>query len=282
MFKRTMLCTALVVCLYLSPVQAQFGIDDGPRGNSGAITMRIDVMPGWCPNSVFMSPVYEVYTVRPGRAVAPDLIAVAVAGTPTLQAAAYDPTTANLEGVSPLRYEFRDIMAADVPEGGPCACRRSMPDGLDDVVLYFPRGEFVAAMEPIVDTERRMVQLDMMYGGYMQSGLDCVRFYTSVKTISPAAAELPAVANLVNYPNPFNAETVITFELGTPQDVTLDVYDVLGRHVARLMDGLQAAGVHSVGWDGIADNGARLGSGMYFYRVQSRQFSEVRKMILLR
>lgn len=80
-----------------------------------------------------------------------------------------------------------------------------------------------------------------------------------------------------NSPNPFNPETTIFFTTAGRDHVRLIVYDLLGREVARLVDGFEEAGRHSVRFraDGIA-------SGMYFYRMESGSFMETKRMIVMR
>ncbi len=80
-----------------------------------------------------------------------------------------------------------------------------------------------------------------------------------------------------NYPNPFNPTTVIRYQLPNDSHVILKVYDVLGREVATLVDGSQSAGVHEVNF-----NASRFAGGVYFYRLTTLAYSEVRKMILIK
>ncbi|HEY3294072.1 MAG TPA: T9SS type A sorting domain-containing protein [bacterium] len=80
-----------------------------------------------------------------------------------------------------------------------------------------------------------------------------------------------------NYPNPFNPSTEIAFELPREMRVTLKVFDVLGREVARLKDGVMAAGEHRIVFDG-----TNLPSGVYFYRMDTNQYVQTRKMLLLK
>ena len=80
-----------------------------------------------------------------------------------------------------------------------------------------------------------------------------------------------------NYPNPFNPNTIISFELRRSDFVTLKVYDILGREIADLINGVKEAGVHQVTFDA-----SNLTSGVYFYRLQSGNFMETKKMVLLR
>jgi hypothetical protein len=78
-----------------------------------------------------------------------------------------------------------------------------------------------------------------------------------------------------NYPNPFNPKTVMSYELKVKSNVRLVVYDVLGREVARLAEGIQDAGIKSVEWDA-----SGTPSGVYFYRLRAGDFVETKKMVL--
>ena len=80
-----------------------------------------------------------------------------------------------------------------------------------------------------------------------------------------------------NYPNPFRTQTTITFEVPTMQRTTLTVYDVLGREVAVLVDGLMSAGAHRVRFDS-----RTLAPGVYFYQIRTDAFVETREMMVVR
>jgi len=80
-----------------------------------------------------------------------------------------------------------------------------------------------------------------------------------------------------SYPNPFNPATSIRYTLASGERITLKVYDLLGREVASLVDGFQAAGSHVVIF-----SGERLPSGVYFYRLQSQTLNATKKMLLLK
>ena len=80
-----------------------------------------------------------------------------------------------------------------------------------------------------------------------------------------------------NYPNPFNAQTTISFTLPRASHATVNIYDLLGRQVARLLDENRQAGYHQVTW-----NAGNLSSGIYFYRIEAGDFSKTRKMLLLK
>ena len=80
-----------------------------------------------------------------------------------------------------------------------------------------------------------------------------------------------------NYPNPFNPKTVISYQLSVVSSVKLNVYDVLGREVAVLVDERKAPGTYQVAFDGSV-----LSSGVYFYRLHAGTFMETKKLLLVR
>lgn len=85
-----------------------------------------------------------------------------------------------------------------------------------------------------------------------------------------------------NCPNPFNPETVISYSLKKTEDVSLEIYNCLGQRVRVLSAGYQAAGKHTVRFDGTADTGGQLASGVYLYRLRVGDQQLTRKMVLLK
>ena len=80
-----------------------------------------------------------------------------------------------------------------------------------------------------------------------------------------------------NFPNPFNPTTTISFSLPSTSMVSLTIFDILGRKIATIVDNeIMAAGNYSKQW-----NALEFSSGIYFYRLQAGQFSEIKKLILL-
>jgi len=89
---------------------------------------------------------------------------------------------------------------------------------------------------------------------------------------------LPASPSLSQcYPNPFNASTVIQYQLPQASEVTLEVYNVLGQKVVSLVDEKQEAGYKSVNWDA-----SDVSSGLYFYKLTAGDFTETRRMMLVK
>ena len=85
-----------------------------------------------------------------------------------------------------------------------------------------------------------------------------------------------------NYPNPFNPVTTIQYDVPHTTRVVIKIYDMLGQQVKTLVDEAQAPGRKSVIWDGRNDNGVIVGSGIYFYRLQSSNILRTKKMMLMR
>ena len=85
-----------------------------------------------------------------------------------------------------------------------------------------------------------------------------------------------------NYPNPFNPNTTIRYDLPKAGDVTLIVYDLLGREVVRLVDGYVEAGYYQVEWSGTSNLGQGLSTGIYFVRMATAEYSRSFKLLLLK
>ncbi len=105
-------------------------------------------------------------------------------------------------------------------------------------------------------------------------------YHTYAATIGEAAkgGSLPSEYVLSqNYPNPFNPVTTISFSLPVASHVSLEVYNVMGQRVTTVADGFYGAGVHACEWDGSA-----VASGVYFYRIETPEFIETKKMMLLK
>jgi len=85
-----------------------------------------------------------------------------------------------------------------------------------------------------------------------------------------------------NYPNPFNLKTNITYSLATGGKIKLTIYDLLGKRVKTLVDQYQSQGCKSFDWNGTNDRGNGVASGIYFYRLEAEQFTETKKLLLLK
>ncbi len=106
---------------------------------------------------------------------------------------------------------------------------------------------------------------------------------TGIREVDFEDAGLPQELSLgQNYPNPFNPTTVIRFAL--PQDgrVQIEVFNILGQKITTLVDDYLTAGYKETGWDGKDSGGTDVASGVYFYRIRTDNFTDVKKMIFLK
>jgi hypothetical protein len=127
------------------------------------------------------------------------------------------------------------------------------------------------------------------YTGY----LDAVQVY-NYQTYPGNFAKLPTKVNhytdavplqyqlFQNYPNPFNPTTKITFTLPKNQQVTLKVYDVMGRLTKTLVSRVMPSGEYTMTWDGTNEAGNKVSSGVYFYRLHTDGFTQTNKMMYLK
>ena len=114
-------------------------------------------------------------------------------------------------------------------------------------------------------------------------------FKEGIKNLENLLASLipKETALLANYPNPFNPETWIPYQLSESAEVTLTIYDINGQRVRRLVVGHQAAGMYqnhsrAVYWDGQNQLGESVASGLYFYTLTAGEFTATRRMLILK
>ncbi len=89
-------------------------------------------------------------------------------------------------------------------------------------------------------------------------------------------------ALLPNYPNPFNPSTTIPFRLATASQVKIEILNTLGQNIRELANRTYPAGSHQVMWDGKDRTGKDVPAGIYYYRLKTEHFQQVRKMLLVR
>jgi hypothetical protein len=146
--------------------------------------------------------------------------------------------------------------------------------GLDTFLLDisgWPGGSFTVDLE--------VTWLDVCGSLYSQT----VQVDLLPATLPTPVASGPRANRLeANVPNPFNPATTIRYQIAEAGRVTLRVYDVSGRLVRTLADRSQVAGPHEARWNGTDDAGRPVASGVYFYRLQSGDFSQTRRMVLLK
>lgn len=172
--------------------------------------------------------------------------------------------TGNLNVVAPLLGVYTQTMAGtsivfDGPPSNPNAITVAI--GYDSSTVTYDIGAGA------VNTYNSLT-----YQAYMQPVSNLIN------GVHGAGTDIPKVFSLSqNFPNPFNPTTEITYQLPAASEVTLKVFDILGREVATLVKGRQGAGSHSVIFSGTA-----LGSGVYFFRLVAGNFTATKKMALLK
>lgn len=148
-----------------------------------------------------------------------------------------------------------------------------------------PNGRIVGAM--LAGFSFHMIRDD---DGLSADGLDRFHLMRDIMvwfgiTMPVVSGASPGFQNRLaqNVPNPFNPSTIIEFSLRERAQVALRIYDVRGRLVRTLVDGVRNAGAsHRIEWDGRNDAGTRVASGVYFCRLATRDFTATRKMVLLK
>ena len=152
----------------------------------------------------------------------------------------------------------------------------------------------VAALEgstsaPSAHSQPFAANLERRIGEAKQRNLRDKTFQKGIAVLEQFLAALHPTETvlLANYPNPFNPETWIPYQLAHAADVTLTIYDIKGVLVRRLDLGHQMAGYYAdrtkaAYWDGRNNLGESVGSGVYFYQLQTEDFSAMRKMVILK
>ncbi len=139
----------------------------------------------------------------------------------------------------------------------------------------------------ILDRESVSAGVLELSDALVNEGQIAVDIYGGEILLSP---QLPKKHELQqNYPNPFNPTTTIEYSLSAQANVRVTVFDVNGKQVRQLVNGIKTAGRHSVLWDARDDSGKMVSSGVYFYRLEVKStngstssFVKVRKMILMK
>ena len=188
-----------------------------------------------------------------------------------------------------------DFAASDIPGGAPTEDgwhKMKITAVGNKFWLYWDGQELPGC--PIEDPE---AALDMGYFGvYVWDGMSGVapklkvddvvvqrEIVTGIEISDNPAHLRPEEFSLhVNYPNPFNPETTISYEMYSEGFVDLTVYDMLGRRVKNLVSDMQQAGYYSVVWDGRDVNGISMPSGTYLYTLKTNGISMSQKMTLVK
>ena len=116
-------------------------------------------------------------------------------------------------------------------------------------------------------------QIEKHYNNGLSGKGYCDSFTTDIKNSNSGVINSYILNQ--NYPNPFNPSTLISFSIPEQENVKLDVYNILGQHISSLVKGELNAGFHNVKFEA-----RNIPSGIYFYKLETNKFINVKKMIL--
>ncbi|MCD4652096.1 MAG: T9SS type A sorting domain-containing protein, partial [Candidatus Cloacimonetes bacterium] len=139
-----------------------------------------------------------------------------------------------------------------------------------------------------VETAQDIIDLNRLYKYYIvaiyDSGVSDSTNHLSTADLVPEQDDnVNHITNLEgNYPNPFNPVTAIRFSLKEEADVSLQIYNIRGQKVRTLVRDKLQAGTQIVEWQGVNDEGSKVASGIYFYRLKVGAYDQTRKMLLLK
>jgi hypothetical protein len=128
------------------------------------------------------------------------------------------------------------------------------------------RNEILLDVHEVINTPSNLVVLEYSGGTYVESSIGM-----------PSAPDLKQ-----NFPNPFNPSTTIQYEVPTLDRITLVICNSAGQVVRTLLDEHKDAGIYTVLWDGKNDRGGVVSSGAYFYQLYGKNFSQAKKMLLVK
>jgi hypothetical protein len=233
----------------------------------------LDIKPGSCPNP-FNAKLFD--HVGGDNEHKGGVLPVAILGSDELDVYDIDLSTVRLEGVRPLEtgIGYEDV-SRPVVDGYVCECTSEGPDGYLDLKMKFNSLEIAAAIlegEPPTLGDRMMLTITgELTDGTLFEANDCIVFVGGKKEKGDAPKLLAAS------PNPFNPVTRLSYYLPERMNVRLAVYDVSGRLVDVLAEGMRDAGEHAVDW-----SAHKVASGIYFYSLEAGGTRLTKKMVLLR
>ena len=136
-------------------------------------------------------------------------------------------------------------------------------------------------------TKRTLHWIDNWGKWYIYSSGEVAMAPSSMPPPLQNAVGVPYTRLLHNYPDPFNPETWIPYELADESNVSISIHDTSGRLVRTIVVGSQAPGSYvetskAAHWDGKDNNGAVVASGVYFYTLQADDFSQTRRLVVIK
>ncbi|MBW6515195.1 MAG: chitobiase/beta-hexosaminidase C-terminal domain-containing protein [Candidatus Cloacimonetes bacterium] len=160
-------------------------------------------------------------------------------------------------------------------------------DPWSDEIFYYtldgtdPTDESLLYDSPILITEDTMIKAKAFKVGWESSVVTTGEYTILVSaddnTLQPLTTMLKQ-----NRPNPFNPDTVIGFTLKESDRVRIDIYNIKGELINTPVDGYLSSGEYNIVWEGLDKSGKQMPSGVYFYRMSTDSYDQIRKMLLLK
>jgi hypothetical protein len=142
----------------------------------------------------------------------------------------------------------------------------------------------IASNAPMNDLSLSITDLIVATQGGLPLPSNGTDYVFSLTTGVDEEAELPTAFELKqNYPNPFNPTTTISYSVPVASEIQVGIFNLLGQEIRSLSNGEHQPGVYSAMWDGLNQNGVRVESGIYLYRMSSSAgFSATKKLVMLK
>ena len=136
--------------------------------------------------------------------------------------------------------------------------------------------------QPVADAQVQLFDLSDLRQGAIARAMTDGTGYFALPLATLTGGALPARFALgPNYPNPFNPSTIIPYQLAASSAVRLEVFNLLGQHIATLVDGERPAGFHTATWHAVDGVGRAVGAGVYIYRMTVGMESQTGRMVLV-
>ncbi len=187
------------------------------------------------------------------------------------------------------KYILGDVVATNRLEGITVASHNDEVAGVYSIVVLNVEGRGIASGSGAI-LNIPVQAVGEKFDGAGEISLIAAEFEQNVRSelngqALALKASLPKAFGLAqNFPNPFNPSTTISYDIpeGKEAQVVLNVYNMRGQLVRTLVDEVKSEGSYQVQWDGADNFGRRVSSGVYFYRIKAGDFSQTRKMVILK
>ncbi len=173
----------------------------------------------------------------------------------------------SVSGLTFSGVQGRDTLIVNLKSGSPVQYSISLLDGIN-----FSNNQYTDSIYILLKGGDLRKYAISTISALSFTGWDKI---TSIETLKPETEKRNNLGQ--NYPNPFNLSTTIPYYLPKQENITITVSTITGRIIASLIQERQDAGMHQVTWDA-----STVPGGIYFYRLQGRDYMETKKMVLLK